>query len=90
MAVVRFDALKTKAFGAITASYTTFGTPISKNLRVLKITNNTNGDMLVSFDGTTDNVFIPANGFVLYDFATNALNVQDSDWFVIRTCCSYS
>lgn len=84
MAQVRFDALRSKAFGVITNAYTTIGSPLAKNWRMFRITNNTNGDMLISADGTTDNLFIPAGGFVLYDLATNAVNVQDSDWFVMQ------
>jgi hypothetical protein len=84
MAVVRFDALRTKAFGAITGSYTTLGTPLTRNWRIFKITNNTDGDLLFSLNGTTDNIFVPASSFTLYDLSTNALNVNDSDWFVME------
>lgn len=83
MAVVRIDALRTKAYGAITGSYTTIGTAITKNWRMFRIINNTNGDMLISVDGTTDNLFIPAFSFLLYDLSTNAVNVSDSDSFVM-------
>lgn len=83
MAAVKFDALRVKAFGAITGSYTTFGAASTQNWRAIKITNNTDGDMFISLDGTTDEMFVPANSFTLYDLATNALNVQDSDWFVL-------
>ncbi len=84
MAVVRLDALRTKNNASITNSYTTLGTPLTKNWRIFKITNNTDGDMLISFDGTTDNIFVPAFSFTLYDLSTNAVNVQDSDWFVMQ------
>lgn len=84
MAVVRFDALRTKAFGAITNAYTTLGTALTRNWRMFKITNNTDGDLFISLDGTTDNMFVPANSFTLWDLSTNALNVQDSDWFVMQ------
>ena len=83
MAVVKFDTLRTKAAAAITGSYTTLGTPLTQNWRMFKITNNTDGDLLISVDGTTDNLFVPAESFTLYDLATNAANVKDSDWFVM-------
>ncbi len=51
---------------------------------MFKITNNTDGDMLISFDGTTDNLFVPGYGFTLYDLSTNAPNIQDSDSFVMQ------
>lgn len=84
MAQVRFDALRSKGFAAITNAYTTVGTALTQNWRMFRITNNTNGDMFISADGTTDNLFVPAGGFVLYDLATNAQNVQDTDWFVMK------
>lgn len=83
MASVRFDALRTVAFGSITGSYTALGTPTTKNMRLVKIVNTTDADMLVSFDGTTDNDIIPAGGFALYDFATNAPATASSSWFVL-------
>ena len=83
MAQVLFDAIRTKAAVSITGSYTTLGTALTHNWRLFKITNNTNGDLLISLDGTTDNMFVPANSFVLYDLATNAPNVHNSDWFVM-------
>lgn len=70
--VVRFDAFRSVAFGSITASYVQVGTPIGHQDRLLKFVNNTNADIRVSFDGTTDNDFIPANSFALYDFQTDA------------------
>lgn len=89
MAVVRIDALRTKGYAAITNSYTTIGTALTKNWRIFKITNNTNGDMLISLDGTTNNLFVPAGSFTLYDLATNAANVSESDWFVMAIGSQY-
>ena len=83
MAVARFDALRTVTSGAITGSYTTVGAVLANNTRIVKFTNNTNGDLLLSYDGTTDNDFVPAGGFVLYDFSTNAPNINDSDSLVL-------
>lgn len=72
MSVVRADALRSVAHGSITNSYAVFGAAISHLWRVFKITNTTDGDMLISFDGTTDNLIIPAASFTLYDISTNA------------------
>jgi hypothetical protein len=84
MAVVRIDTLRSAAFGVITNAYTALGTPLTVNWRVFKITNNTDGDMIISLDGINDNLFVPANSFTLYDLSTNAANVQDSDGFVMQ------
>ena len=83
MAVARVDAILTKASGSITNSYTTIGSALTHNWRIFKITNNTDGNMLFSFDGTTDNIFVPAYGFTLYDLSTNAPPVSETDTFVL-------
>ena len=73
--ICRVDALRTLGFGSINnVTYTELGGEFEHPMRLLKIVNNTNGDMLISFDGTTDNDFIPAGGFSLYDIMTNKEN----------------
>lgn len=83
MAVVRFDALRSLAFGGISGTYAAVGTPLAQNWRMFKITNNTDGDLFVSADGTTNNLFIPAMSFTLYDLSTNAPPISQSDTFVM-------
>lgn len=84
MASVRFDTLRSLPFGSISGSYAALGTPLTRNWRVFRITNNTQGDMFISADGSTDNLFVPARSSVVYDLATNAQNVQDTDWYVMQ------
>jgi hypothetical protein len=84
MAIVRIDAIRTVNNSAITSSYTAVGAALANNWRMFKITNNTDGDMLFSLDGTTNNLFVPAFSFVLYDLSTNAPNVQQTDEFVMQ------
>lgn len=36
--------------------------------------------MFISFDGTTDNDYVPAGGFALYDLCTNETNT--AGWFM--------
>lgn len=83
MAVVRADSLRSKAAGSITGSYTTLGAVITHNWRVFKITNNTDGDMFISFDGTTDNLFVAMSSFTLYDLSTNAPPLSEIDNLVL-------
>lgn len=83
MAVARADALRTLAFGSISGTYAALGSAIAKNWRTFKITNNTNGDLLISFDGTTNNLFLPANSFTLYDLSSNGPNSQQIGEMVI-------
>ncbi len=65
--IARFDAWRSVAFGSITASYTALGTPFGHAMRIVQIINGTDGDIAISFDGTTDNVPVLASGFGLYD-----------------------
>lgn len=83
MAVARFDVIRSLAFGGISGSYATIGTPLTQNWREFRIVNGTNGNVFVSADGTSDNFFLPANSFVLWDLSTNAPPISDTDTFVM-------
>jgi hypothetical protein len=72
MTEARVDQLRTLGFASIGATYSPLGNPLSHNWRIWKFTNNTNGDVFVSFDGVGDNLFVPANSFTLYDISTNS------------------
>lgn len=69
--VVAVDALRSLAFGAIGVTYTAIGVPFAHPMRIIKITNTTNTDMYVSFDGIIDHDYVPAGAFTLYDLTTN-------------------
>lgn len=67
-----FETLKSAAHTAIGASYATLGTALSAPAVVLTFKNQTNGDVLVSTDGTNDKLIFPANSFGVYDIRTNS------------------
>lgn len=80
--IVRFDQVRGIAFADILATYLPVGfnyasshpptpAPFTHAMRVLHFINNTNGDMMVSFDGVTDNVPVLAEGFALYDLTSD-------------------
>lgn len=69
--IARVDQLRSLASGGISGSYATLGSPFTHPARIIRVINATQGDMLISFDGVTDNLFIPANSFVLYDISSN-------------------
>lgn len=69
--IVRFDAVRSSAIASISATYTPLGTPFTHMMRVLHFINDTNGTYMISFDGTTDNVPILADGFSLYDLTSD-------------------
>ncbi len=72
--IARFDAVRSSAFGSITSSYTALGVPFSHPMRVLHFINSTDGNMMISFDGTTDNLPLYADSFSLYDLTSDQNN----------------
>lgn len=70
--IVRFDEVRSVAFGALTAGFLPLGTPFSHIMRLMKFINNTDQAVQVSFNQTTLNDVIPAGGFSLYDFTSNS------------------
>ena len=69
--IVRFDAVRSVAFGSITASYTPLGAAFAHAMRLLHFINDTNGTFMISFDGVTDNFPVLAEGFNLYDLTSD-------------------
>lgn len=69
--IVRFDALRSIAAASITASYTKLGTSFTHAMRVLNFKNDTDTDMFISFDGTTDNLIVESGSFDLYDLTSD-------------------
>lgn len=83
--VIRVDGLRSLAAGSITSTFLPIGTAFGHLVRLLKVVNNTNADIIISYDGTTDNDFVPASSFYLYDGNTNK-NLPDSRYvFQINT-----
>src|ERR1051325_11304160 len=72
-----FDTLRSAATAAIGATYATIGTAFTDRPVVIKFTNLTNGDVVVSTDGVNDMLFLPAGAFTLIDIRTNAPNETD-------------
>jgi len=69
--IVRFDAVRSVAFGSITNAYVALGIPLGHAMRVLHFINATDGNIMVSFDGTTDNAPVIAESFSLYDLTSD-------------------
>lgn len=72
---VRFEEVRVLAFGLVLPAYTMVGLPFEHPIRLLKILNATDADVVISYDGVTDHDVIPALGFCLYDFASNKSSV---------------
>lgn len=75
--VVRVDVLRSLGFASISGTYAAVGGPFTHPMRLIKFTNTTDGDLLVSFDAVNDNMIVPKGTFTLFDCTTNK-TVPDS------------
>lgn len=69
--IAEYIPRQSRAASTFDNSYQTLGSALSSPAVLAKIVNNTNQDLDVSTDGSTDHDFIPANSFTLYDLRTN-------------------
>ncbi len=65
------DSLRSLANGSISGTYAAVGNPFQHLTRLICITNNTDGDMFFSTDGSTNMLFVAHNSFKLFDISTN-------------------
>lgn len=77
VAVARFEEIRSLGFGSISGSYAAVGSALTKQGRVVCISNNTEGDLMFSVDGSTDHIFLAAGSFKLYDVQANMNNASD-------------
>ncbi len=70
--IASFAPLKTTTPASIGATYATVGTTLVHPAVVLTFINNTNGDVLISTDGTNDMLSMSASSFRVFDIRTNS------------------
>jgi hypothetical protein len=73
----RFDTLRSLAFGSISGAYAAVGTAFGQAVRILKIDNLTDANMIFSFDGINNHTVVPAQSGCVFDFATNKVGPVD-------------
>lgn len=71
---VRYEPLRSIDFSDITTDYVGVGLPFENPVRILKVTNLCDKNMLVSINGLDDHDVVAANGFFLYDYSSNKAN----------------
>lgn len=81
--VVVIDILRSLAAGSISGAFAAVGTPFTSAVRLICLTNNTDGDMFFSDDGINNKLFIPKGSFKLFDLASNKTN--NNTTYVLRT-----
>lgn len=65
------ETLRSIAFGSISGSYAAIGGALANPSRILKITNTTDADMIISYDGTNNHEIVPTASAVVFDFCSN-------------------
>ncbi len=68
---IAFSSLQSRAFGSITGTYAVVGAAFTNPARLIKITNTTDQNILISFNGLDDNDILPAGSAQIYDYGTN-------------------
>lgn len=69
--IVRFETLRSLAFGSISGTYAAVGTPLIHSARVIVIDNTTDADVFISFDGINNQIIIIAHSGKIIDFSSN-------------------
>ena len=74
---VFFEAIKELGFGAIGAAYAAVGGVTTNEVRMFRISNNTEGDMYFTTNSAQDELFLPAGTFILFDLQANNYSKTD-------------
>lgn len=77
---VGFEAVREVAFGGIGAAYAALGAALADNARIIAISNATDAEVYISFDGINDHLRLATNTFKLLDLTTN--KVRDDGYFL--------
>jgi len=67
----RYEPLRSVLFSGISSVYAGVGLPFENPVRILKVTNFTNVNILVSLNGIDDHDIAISNGYFLYDYSSN-------------------
>lgn len=69
--LIAYETIRSLAFGGISGVYAAVGSPFSNPVRIIKVTNLTDANLLISFNGIDTVDIVAANGFYLYDYGSN-------------------
>lgn len=68
---LRYEDLRSLPFGSISGAYAGVGTFFVNPPRMLKVTNFTDANLIISFDGVSDKDVIAAQTAEIYDYGSN-------------------
>lgn len=74
---IRYEPLRSLAFGSITGTYAGIGAPFAHPVRMLMIDNFSNENVVISFDGITDHTVVAAHSGKVLDYASNRMSPAD-------------
>lgn len=74
--------LRSLNFAALVGGYIPIGNPAESPVRIAKFYNNMNKAVLVSWDGSTDHMFLPSGSFTLLDISTN--RIREDGYFIAQ------
>ena len=83
--VARFDALRKLDYTGISGTYAAVGSAVTKRVRVVCFTNDTEGSVVFTNDVTEDQIFVKAGSFKLFDTTANINGKDDTFVFPIGT-----
>jgi len=66
-----WEELRTVAFGSVLATYAALGAPLAKSALIMRIVNRLDKDVILSFDGVTDHIYIAPSESLMYDLSSN-------------------
>ena len=69
---VRYEELRSIGFASLSGAYVGVGAAFQHPLRLLKVNNVSDANLIISFDGITDMDFIAAQSAYVFDFSSNA------------------
>lgn len=76
------DEIRTLDAASISGSYASVGSTFEYPVRILHISNNTQGDMMFTDDVIKDKIFVKSGSFVLFDVQAN-IDPQKDDKYVL-------
>lgn len=68
---IQFEEIRSVAFGDISGAFVAIGNPFEHPIRVVKVVNTTNAEVIISYDGLTEHDVLPSGSFTLYDWCAN-------------------
>jgi hypothetical protein len=81
---IKDEAIREIAAGSLTTSYQVLGGPLTRDAFRVTIKNNSNGDVYLSTDGTTNMKKFPAYSGIIYDDKTNDMYRKAGTQFEVK------